>query len=95
MRKWHNKELTYNIVDEDVFYMIKRLNELKIGEQGVIQNIYLDEMSFFRLSRLGVMKDNIIKAKFNSPFNDPVAYQVNNSIFTIRKQDAAKIGVRV
>ena len=62
MRKWHNKELTYNIVDEDVFYMIKRLNELKIGEQGVIQNIYLDEMSFFRLSRLGVMKDNIIKA---------------------------------
>ena len=40
MRKWHNKELTYNIVDEDVFYMIKRLNELTIGEQGVIQNIY-------------------------------------------------------
>ena len=31
--------------------------------------------------------------KFKSMFNDPIAYQVNNTIFTLRKKDASKIEV--
>ena len=75
--------------------MIKKLSELRKDEQGIIKNISLQEKSFFRLARLGVIKDNIIIYKFKSPFNDPIAYQVNNSIFTMRKEDAMNIEVEV
>ena len=73
--------------------MKKLLSDLNVGDIGIIRSINMEELKKRRLFHLGVMKDNSIVCKFKSMFNDPIAYQVNNTIFTLRKKDASKIEV--
>ena len=63
--------------------MIKA-SELKVGESGIIKEIYLEEQKYFKTLHLGV---------FESPFKDPIAYTIYGCTFALRKEDANKIMV--
>lgn len=75
--------------------MIKKCSDLNHNETGIIKNIYLEEQKKFKLIHLGVLQNNKITCKFKSPFNTPIAYQINGCIFAMREYDAKKIEVEV
>lgn len=75
--------------------MQKKLSDLKAQEEGIIKSIHLEEPKQFKLIHLGVLKKAKITCKFKSPFQNPIAYQINGCVFAMRKKDAEKIEVEV
>ena len=73
-------------------FMIKA-SDLKVGESGIIKEIYLEEQKYFKTLHLGVMKGNKIRCVFESPLKDPIAYTIYGCTFALRQEDADKIMV--
>lgn len=71
------------------------LNELKPGETGIIEEIEGEEELRLRLLELGFTRGNRVTVLFESPFSDPVSYQVGKSIVGLRRSEASHIIVRV
>jgi ferrous iron transport protein A len=46
-----------------------------------------------KLSEMGLTKGQKIKAIFKAPFGDPIAYEINGSIISMRKEEAKQIEV--
>lgn len=75
--------------------MIKKLSELKIGEKAVIVNINLNGLTRRRLFDLGFIPGTVITVVLESPFGDPVAYLVRNTVIALRKDESEKIEVEL
>lgn len=70
------------------------LDALPIGSQGQIVEINVtDEKKRRRMFDLGVTKGTGIFAIMKSPFGDPVAYQIRDTLIAIRHDDARKIDI--
>jgi ferrous iron transport protein A len=48
-----------------------------------------------KLSEMGLTKGQKIKAIFKAPFGDPIAYQINGNIISMRKEEAMLIEVQM
>ncbi len=72
-----------------------KCSELKVGEKGIIQEIFLDEKKQAKLFHLGLIKGEEIVCKFKSPFHSPIAYQIKGCVFAVRACDADRIEVSV
>lgn len=70
---------------------IVNLSELVHGQTAVIEKIKSTNLLFTRLQRLGVEEGESIRCLYESPWQDPVAYEVCGSIFALRKADACEI----
>ncbi len=46
-----------------------------------------------KLIELGMTKGQKIKAVFKAPFGDPIAYELNGNIISMRKEEAQQIEV--
>jgi ferrous iron transport protein A len=46
-----------------------------------------------KLSEMGLTKGQKIKAIFKAPFGDPIAYEINGSIISMRKEEAKQVEV--
>lgn len=71
------------------------LDKLKIGESGIIISINDNLNIKRRLLDIGLVPGSIIDTYLISPFKDPVAYKIKNTIIAIRKSDSKEIVVDV
>ncbi len=75
--------------------MQKMLSKLNINEEGTITSIALEEIKYFKVMHLGLIKNARIKCVFKSPLQDPIAYQIKGCTFALRSEDASKIMVEI
>ena len=71
------------------------LDQLKIGERGIIQGYQGEEDLHYRLKELGLVNGTEILVKRFAPLGDPMEIVLRGYSLSIRKQDAAKILVRL
>ena len=67
------------------------LNDLKMEEEGIIQEIKCKDNIKRRLLDLGLIEGTTVKLILISPFKDPKAYDVRGTTIALRKEDAEKI----
>lgn len=70
------------------------LDKININEKYLIVDVLLDEHLKKRMYDLGIIENSVIESLYKSPFSDPVAYLVKETIIAIRNNDAKKIIVR-
>ena len=72
------------------------LDALPIGCQGQIVQINMtDEKKRRRMFDLGVTSGTDVFAIMRSPFGDPVAYQIRDTLIAIRRDDARDIDIEL
>jgi ferrous iron transport protein A len=67
------------------------LDQLKVGERGVVQGYEGDEDLHYRLKELGLVTGTKILVKRFAPLGDPMEIVLRGYSLSIRKQDATKI----
>lgn len=67
------------------------LNNLKLGNKCIIKRIDNEGSIRRRLLDIGLIPGTIITSILESPFKDPVAYEIRNAIIAIRREDSKKI----
>lgn len=69
------------------------LNNVDLNKTVIVNDILCDNHSKRRFLDLGIIKGTLITPLFRSPFSDPTAYEINNTVIAIRKEDASLIKV--
>lgn len=67
------------------------LNELPLNTNAVIDSINCKENIINRIYDFGITEDSIIRPVFKSPFGDPTAYLIKNTIVALRNADSSYI----
>ena len=70
------------------------LDKIDFNEKYIIIDVLLDKNIIQRMYDFGVIENSTIEALYKSPFKDPTAYLVKETIIAIRNKDASKIIVR-
>lgn len=78
---------------ESVIYVQEEitLDVLPLGKSAMIVNIDCNSNLINRIYDLGITPNSIIKTAFKSPFGDPVAYLIKNTLIALRKKDCKNI----
>ena len=72
----------------------KTINELEIGETGIVDNIIGEENIKRRLLDLGLIEGTNIKPVLISPSGDPRAFEFRGSLIAIRREDGENIKLK-
>ena len=72
----------------------KTVNELELGEIGVVSKIIGEENIKRRLLDLGLIEGTDIKPVLVSPSGDPRAFEFRGSLIAIREEDAVNIKLK-
>ncbi len=75
--------------------MIKNLNELSVGESGVIKSVAGAGMVRRRLFDMGVTPGAEIAMKKRAPLGDPIEITLRGYFLTLRKSEAACVEVEL
>ena len=75
--------------------MIKRLDELKEGEKGIIKSFNSNSELKIRLMGLGFVKGSEIELKKIAPLRDPIDVRIKGYDISLRKSDARNIDVEI
>lgn len=67
------------------------LNDIKENEECIIKSINLAGGIKRRMLDIGLIPGIKVKCLFISPFGDPKAYSIINTVVAIRKSEAEKI----
>lgn len=70
------------------------VSDLKVGQKGIIDNIYGNEKLAKRLLALGCIKETEIEVRTIAPFGDPIVVRFRGFDLAIRKADAKNISLR-
>ena len=73
--------------------MSQTLDAISLNELVEIAAISNDAIAP-KLSEMGLTKGQKIKAIFKAPFGDPIAYEINGSIISMRKEEAMQVEVQ-
>jgi len=73
--------------------MKQTLNQLAIGLRAVIDMIRSDAPSANFLSALGVLPGNTVEVRRVAPLGDPIAVVVDGQHISLRRADAADVGI--
>jgi ferrous iron transport protein A len=68
--------------------------DLKVGEKGVIDNIYGNEKLAKRLFALGCINETEIEVRKIAPLGDPILVRFRGFDLAIRKNDAKNISLK-
>lgn len=69
------------------------LNNLPLDKSGIISSIKCKEYLINRIYYMGILENTIIKPLYRSPFGDPTAYLVKNTVIALREKDSKYITV--
>ncbi len=72
---------------------MKMMSELNINEEAIIKNIPANNPLRHRFFDLGLIKNTGIKCVAISPFGDPKAYRIRDSVIAIRQEDCYNISI--
>ena len=73
----------------------KTVNELELGEIGIVNKIVGEETIKRRLLDLGLIEGTDIKAVLVSPSGDPRAFEFRGSLIAIREEDTKNIKIKI
>ncbi|MBQ2061069.1 MAG: ferrous iron transport protein A [Oscillospiraceae bacterium] len=73
--------------------MPRTLAQLPVGQSARITAVSLDGAKRVRLQDLGFLPGARVTALQESPFGDPVAYAVLDTVIALRRSDAACIEI--
>lgn len=68
--------------------------DLKVGEKGIIDNIYGNEKLAKRLLALGCINETEIEVRKIAPLGDPILVRFRGFDLAIRKSDAKNISLK-
>ncbi len=68
-----------------------KLTDTEINETYVITNVLSDKNLIRRVLDFGIIKGTGVERLFSSPFGDPTAYRIKNSVVAMRKSESDKI----
>ena len=71
-----------------------RLDELRIGESGIIEEI-TDPWASIKLIEMGCLPGEMVTIKLSAPFRDPIAIEISGNLISLRKSEAKSIIVQV
>lgn len=75
--------------------MIKRLDELKEGERGIIKSFNSNSELKMRLMGLGFVKGSEIELKKIAPLRDPIEVKIKGYNLSLRKSEAKNIDIEL
>lgn len=73
--------------------MTKTLAQLAVGQSARITGLQLTGSRRIRLQELGFLPGSAVTALRESPFGDPVAYAVLDTVIALRRSEAAQIEI--
>ncbi len=73
--------------------MARTLADLDIGECGYIAALHFAPKRAQRMMDLGFIPGGCVAALQRSPFGDPTAYQVLDTVIALRRSDAQKVDI--
>ena len=73
--------------------MANTLDRLAIGHSTRVKAVTLQGAKRVRLQELGFLPGAVVTALQESPFGDPVAYGVLDTVIALRRSDAACIEI--
>lgn len=74
--------------------MERFLDELKVGERGIIESIS-DEWAAIKLIEMGCLPGEEVLVKLAAPFRDPIAIEVCGNLISLRKSEAKCIKIKL
>ncbi|MCE2864285.1 MAG: ferrous iron transport protein A [Flavobacteriia bacterium] len=74
--------------------MSQTLDAISLNELVEIAAISNDAIAP-KLSEMGLTKGQKIKAIFKAPFGDPIAYEINGNVISMRKEEAMQVEVQM
>ncbi|MDO4544456.1 MAG: FeoA family protein [Clostridia bacterium] len=73
---------------------MKPLNQLGVGQEGIVSDFIADDALTCRLNELGMTRGSLIRCLFCAPCKRLRAYLVCGAIVALRNEDAARIVLR-
>ena len=67
------------------------LDKVQLSECVIIKSIECEKELADRIINLGLVKNSVVKPLFKSPFRDPTAFLVKNTIVALRNKDCKNI----
>lgn len=74
---------------------LETLDHLALGQQAEIVQLDAPHEIRTRLMALGFVPGGSVRAQLESPWGDPVAYEVCGAVIALRRADARQIGIKV
>ena len=71
------------------------LNELKVGQKCVVEDVAVAGDIKRRLMDLGIVKGATVECELISPGGDPKAFYIKGALIALREEETKKILVRV
>jgi Fe2+ transport system protein FeoA len=76
-------------------FMLKTLNEFKVGETGQIKNVDGERRIRRRLLDMGVTPGATVLLRKKAPLGDPLEITIRGYELTLRKSEAALVSLEV
>ena len=73
--------------------MPRTLAQLRVGQSSRVTAVSLQGAKRIRMQELGFLPGAHVTALQESPFGDPVAYGVLDTVIALRRSDAAQIQI--
>ena len=70
------------------------LNDLKIGQSGIITDVGGEGALRLRLLDMGLIPKTRVRVQKVAPMGDPIQIQIRGYELTIRREDAQRIEIR-
>jgi len=77
-----------------LLHMSQTLDAISLNELVEISAISNDAIAP-KLSEMGLTKGQKIKAIFKAPFGDPIAYEINGNVISMRKEEGMQVEVQM
>lgn len=71
------------------------MNEMKVGEEGIVCAVNAKGELNRRFFQLGITCGTVVKCVGEAPFGDPVAYRVGETVFAFRRCDTEKVQIEL
>lgn len=70
---------------------VKKLTDLKVGQNADVLNILTKGSMRRRLQDLGIIEGTNVECLHKSPFGDPIAYLIRGAAIALRSEDSNNI----
>ena len=74
---------------------VTTLDKVPLDTVAIIQHIDSDEAIRNRIFDMGITENEMIIPLFRSPFKDPVAYFIKNTVIALRNEESQNIFVKI
>ena len=67
------------------------LNELKVGQRGIVSQLLSDTSMRRRLQDIGLIEGTKVECIQKSPSGDPIAFLIRGAVLALRTEDSSSV----